>query len=118
MEWQPIETAPKDGTKIDLWTVRKPIGTSEFFSGKTGRICDAHWSFSTDMKGNALVDPIFDGWSLDGCSGQSYMPNKISGEATHWMPLPAPPSNAGGNATERSEGRVDHNVGRLTPGEE
>ena len=25
--------------------------------------------------------------------------------------------NAGGNATERSEGRVDHNVGRLTPGE-
>ena len=23
------------------------------------------------------------------------------------------PSNAGGNATERSEGRVDHNVGRL-----
>ena len=26
-------------------------------------------------------------------------------------------SNAGGNATERSEGRVDHNVGRLTPGE-
>jgi hypothetical protein len=26
--------------------------------------------------------------------------------------------NAGGNATERSEGRVDHNVGRLTPGEE
>ena len=28
------------------------------------------------------------------------------------------PPNAGGNATERSEGRVDHNVGRLTPGEE
>ena len=28
------------------------------------------------------------------------------------------PSNAGGNATERREGRVDHNVGRLTPGEE
>ena len=27
-------------------------------------------------------------------------------------------ANAGGNATERSEGRVDHNVGRLTPGEE
>lgn len=26
--------------------------------------------------------------------------------------------NAGGNATERSEGRVDHNVGRLTPGED
>ena len=24
------------------------------------------------------------------------------------------PSNAGGNATERSEGRVDHNVGRQT----
>ena len=29
---------------------------------------------------------------------------------------PAPP-NAGGNATERSEGRVDHNVGRL-PGKD
>jgi len=26
--------------------------------------------------------------------------------------------NAGGNATERSEGRVDHNVGRQTPGED
>ena len=26
--------------------------------------------------------------------------------------------NAGGNATERSEGRVDHNVGRMTPRKE
>ena len=25
------------------------------------------------------------------------------------------PPNAGGNATERSEGRVEHNVGRMTP---
>ena len=35
---------------------------------------------------------------------------------THWaIPTgPCTPSNAGGNATERSEGRVDHNVGRQT----
>ncbi len=35
---------------------------------------------------------------------------------THWRPML--PTNAVGNATERSEGRVDHNVGRLTPGKD
>ena len=33
-------------------------------------------------------------------------------QKTHWVTFMKP--NAGGNATERSEGRVDHNVGRQT----
>lgn len=30
-DWQPIETAPKDGTKIDVWF-------------KSGRLADAFWT--------------------------------------------------------------------------
>lgn len=59
---------------------------------------------------------------------QTQFPYKLRDAATpFWFNKASTPSldaltfatpNAGGNATERSEGRVDHNVGRLTPGEE
>ena len=70
--WQPIETAPKDGTRIDLWT-KTWIAASDSFMWK--RITDCRWS-----KGDALTNTPAR-WS--GCD-----PNRVP---THWMPIPAAP---------------------------
>ena len=78
--WQPIETAPRDGTVIDLWV-----------DGR--RETDASWSFSRNAAGEAIADPAWDGWESPGyrTAGPypSYIPNQRA--ATHWMPLSEPP---------------------------
>jgi hypothetical protein len=61
-EWQPIETAPKDGTNF--------LACSEASS-----VFLAHYA-------NGIVDSS--SWGDD----YGYMERR----ATHWMPLPAPPS--------------------------
>jgi hypothetical protein len=83
--WQPIETAPKDGTKIDLWVVHETYRR---------RVPDAYWL------GDAKQPPFFDdermeGWAAanmgyDGCDGWADEPDD-NDRATHWMPLPKPP---------------------------
>ena len=81
--WHPIETAPKDGTHIDIW-----------MNGK--RYADVFWSFSRKVStGERIDDPIWDGWAWDGTVGMSYTPNYVPGKgerATDWMPIPEPPS--------------------------
>jgi len=72
MCWQPIETAPKDGTKVDLW------GINHLHYAKRGeRIVNVTWGRVTDFLGNERLD-----WRH--YRGEGYQP-------THWMPLPAPP---------------------------
>jgi hypothetical protein len=68
-EWQPIETAPKDGTAIlvcSAWTM--PDGLYRVGWIADGFFDGGHWLF---------------GW-LD-LDPEEYSP------PTHWMPLPAPP---------------------------
>jgi hypothetical protein len=72
MEWQPIESVPKDGTKVLLWVVHT---NSQY-----------------------AKDPVSEGWSA-ACIGQwiSFNGGGLSwhghmGKATHWMPLPTPPA--------------------------
>lgn len=65
MKWQPIETAPKDGTDILVFTDRGVFEAA--FVG------DSYWEF-------AVAD--FHGCLC--CSGNGDNP-------THWMPLPQPP---------------------------
>ena len=61
--WQPIESAPKDGTDIILWLPW------------IGRVRTGRWTMHKR-------------WSAD--FGVAYrLP--LLGEPTHWMPLPAPP---------------------------
>ena len=73
MTWQPIETAPKDGTMVDLW------GINHLTHNKRGeRIVNASWGVCTDWMGNELED-----WRHG--RGEDYQP-------THWMPLPPPPT--------------------------
>ena len=71
-EWQPIETAPKDGT----WILAGEFGNPDF----VGDYYAASWSGDED------------GCWCANC-GQ-YVTQEP--EPTHWMPLPAPPevSNA------------------------
>lgn len=58
MQWQPIETAPKDGTHVLL---HEPNG----FSGVAGLCHFGMWLYFPGL------EPIY---------------------PTHWMPLPAPPT--------------------------
>ncbi len=72
--WQPIETAPKDGKRVDLWV--RPWDA--FANGNPGRITDA-WFEDGEWKRHLA------GW-----------PHNVSscGEPTHWMSLASPPSGA------------------------
>lgn len=71
--WQPIETAPKNGTNILVWW------PNEFHCPLV-----AHWN-----NGKYNGDKI--GWKLTAWS------NSKETEPTHWMPLPQPPKQKEGN---------------------
>lgn len=73
--WQPIETAPKDGTEIDMWCPDERGGC---------RYPDAKWmkcKYEPNKGEYAWHDwnPEFE-WE------------PIGGIPTHWMPLPDPPA--------------------------
>lgn len=68
MEWQPIETAPKDGTQILLFW---PYITQE------GGVTTGHWYRAGEGVPDRWYSPIVNGYATP---------------PTHWMPLPSPPS--------------------------
>lgn len=79
MKWQPIETAPRDGTVIDLWC--------------GGRICDARWmTWPT-----ATDDPETYCWWAPEPTAYGYAVvwemTQLGLEPTHWMPLPPTPED-------------------------
>lgn len=65
-EWQPIETAPKDGRTLMVWITDPDVSSH----------CFAPVSITSDGK-----------W-WDDSTGDQIEPLK---NATHWMPLPEPP---------------------------
>ncbi len=75
-EWQPIETAPRDGTSILVY-VRglEPVSASE-----CSWIGAIYWSWFDPIKYPALATS--NGWAC--------LPWQNS-QPTHWMPLPEPP---------------------------
>lgn len=71
--WEPIETAPKDGSEIGLWIVHRGNDYSP----------DPFQRFSVGYWCEANRTPGFErpaGWEA------SWI-----GEPTHWQPLPPPP---------------------------
>lgn len=66
--WQPIETAPRDGTRVDLWSVQ------------FGRYPNASWDTIYDP-------PDTCGWTDANHHGSI----AEAGPFTRWMPLPEPP---------------------------
>lgn len=102
--WQPIETAPKDGTRIDLWLVDQ--------DGDGERVTDAYWVTNAhwvprflNEDGSKPSASKRDGWfapyhdyEMDGwCDNPpefNHHPRHKRvwfTKATHWMPLPEPP---------------------------
>ncbi len=69
-QWQPIESAPKDGTAV--------LATSAHMTGSNGE--PVAWAAVFDQERNRWV-ATWDGEPLN--------------DATHWQPLPAPPEVEG-----------------------
>lgn len=78
--WQPIETAPKDGTRMVLFCERV-----------VSRIHTGHW-FSHEKQTDGVTSWRYSGWWLDGFQHPF---NQPPFEPTHWMPLPDPPQRRG-----------------------
>lgn len=78
-EWMDIETAPKDGCSIIIATKGHPIRTGHG-TQNCPPVCEAHWH-------DGWYNERVSGWMLANCD-EEY---GILMEATHWMPLPAPP---------------------------
>lgn len=75
MNWQPIETAPKDGTDILVWY--------------SGAVRVTRW-YVHYMNGHPDLRRAPE-WDQDVMYGPSYYGPM---EPTHWMPLPQPPEQS------------------------
>ena len=75
-EWQPIETAPKDGTTILLY---RPDALP------WGRVTPGKWE---EQKYHKRPAPFWEIWYKIGGAYESR-----TWEPTHWMPLPEPPGS-------------------------
>lgn len=79
--WETIDSAPKDGTVVDLWHEefgRQPDcywGKPQHSCGEYGKYCDSDWHGEPE------------GWVDSACNSIS----PFQDECTHWMPLPKPP---------------------------
>lgn len=71
--WRRIDSAPTDGSLVDLWWV---------YDGKGTRLCDCFWS----------TDGASPGWRQRSPDGvvHELIPDDLR-QATHWMPTPSAP---------------------------
>lgn len=77
--WQPIYTAPKDGTVFDGYGYVIP-DSGITIEKKLERIIECYWG----KRDSCYISKI--GWCSNGSDGWAW-----AVELTHWMPLPTPP---------------------------
>lgn len=76
--WQPIETAPKDGSPMLLWDAEREIPIVGM------------WVSFAGTNSPESYEPAYSGW--DSMSGvPTWLDASPDAQPTHWMPLPAPP---------------------------
>ena len=80
--WQPIETAPKDGTRILFYD---PMSSGLIMSGWWDKMFELHYDQAKD-------ETIEIGAWTDGCVLSFGYEETCSYEPTHWKPLPPPPA--------------------------
>jgi hypothetical protein len=84
MEWQPISTAPRDGTSI--------LVHDNIARGLPNGVADKCWAANTDV---AAWWADEDGGRGDWiCYMSAVLDPSLHFEPTHWMPLPAPPTSS------------------------
>ncbi|NDD83425.1 DUF551 domain-containing protein [bacterium] len=88
MKWQPIETAPKDGTLIIAMNIQGYID------------CVSWTRFDTEDKEEIAkkirIYGSYFGWfhaERVYSGGDMLLEENLSFEPTHWIPLPKPPTN-------------------------
>ena len=72
-QWKNIESAPRDGTKILVYTVQGDVELSEFYEFWYDRYEEVESGLYRKIR-----EKSYEGWN--------------SNPPTHWMPLPPPPT--------------------------
>lgn len=95
--WQPIETAPRDGTQVDLWASHREVAHTPDLVCKevaTDRYVNAYWDTWRPNSSSGLLTER-SGWrTSDDEGGIETERWRGMTVVTHWMPLPAPPEPA------------------------
>lgn len=84
--WQPIETAPRDGTPIigAFWSIRWAD------SHRRGEICRCWYQPEFDaFISSCRQMTMAPGYTINGKTSELHSP--VIEPVTHWMPLPSPP---------------------------
>lgn len=116
-DWQPIETAPKDGTAILLGRV---ADLDEDDQPRPGVVAQGYWQEGCDDGPDVMG---YDACWTDSDYTVFSFPRSFGAEAyrtrgyqpTHWMPLPAPPQGASVGSRTPKAAAAGEASGCLTP---
>lgn len=91
MEWQPIETAPKDGTWL-LLCLENWDSVWDVDGDYHPRFTLGRWDGDTYQQPCWLSDKTcHEFWDYGGCTGAGVSITSVEVAPTHWMHLPEPP---------------------------